>query len=236
LVIIKLKKSTFSCTYVTPKDYTEKDIKAAERVDTLLNRIFIEPSLGLGYPIETLPFLKGIKKYILEGDDQLINAEFDFIGLQNYTREVVAHNSYVPYLNAKIIPAVKRKVNQTLFGWEVYPKSISNMIKKFSQYEGVKKIIITENGASFLDELSCNTVVDTQRIHFIKSYLEEVLWAKRNGGKVAGYFVWSLTDNFEWAEGFKQRFGLVYIDYATQKRTIKNSGLWYRNFLIKKKD
>nr|WP_294774895.1 GH1 family beta-glucosidase [uncultured Flavobacterium sp.] len=223
--------TTFSCTYITPLRYSVKDLNAAQRVDALLNRAFIEPSLGLGYPIEALPFLKGISKYIEKGDDELIKAEFDFIGLQNYTREVVEHNSYVPYLNAKIISAQKRKVNLTAMKWEIYPKSISTMIKKFSQYDGVKKIIITESGASFFDELQANEINDVERIRYIKSYLEEVLWAKRNGGKVEGYFVWSLTDNFEWAEGYRQRFGLVHVDFNTQKRTIKNSGYWYAEFL-----
>lgn len=223
--------TTFSCTYITPLRYSVKDLNAAQRVDALLNRAFIEPSLGLGYPVDTLPFLKGMNKYIIKGDDELIKADFDFIGLQNYTREVVEHNSYVPYLNAKIIPAQKRKVNLTAMKWEVYPKSISTMIKKFSQYSGVKKIIITESGASFFDELHANEINDIERIHYIQAYLEEVLWAKNNGGKVKGYFVWSLTDNFEWAEGYRQRFGLVYVDYNTQKRTIKNSGHWYSKFL-----
>ncbi|MGL2965309.1 GH1 family beta-glucosidase [Flavobacterium sp. XGLA_31] len=225
--------TTFSCTYITPKTYTEKDIKAAERIDTLLNRVFIEPSLGLGYPVKVLPFLKHVGKYILKGDEELIKTEFDFIGLQNYTREVIAHNSYVPYINAKIIPAHKRNVDYTLLNWEIYPKSIYYMIQKFSHYEGVKKILITENGASFLDEVKADGINDKERIHYIQSYLHQVHSALENGGKVAGYFVWSLTDNFEWAEGYKQRFGLVHIDFETQKRTLKNSGLWYRDFLQK---
>jgi beta-glucosidase len=189
--------TTFSCIYITPNTYTEKDIKATERVDTLMHSLFIEPSLGLGYPIDKLPFLKGVSKYIKEGDLELIKANFDFVGLQNYTREVVKHNFYIPYINAKFISAVKRKVDCTKMNWEIYPKSIYYMIKKYSQYEGVKKIIITENGASFFDEVEFNVVSDNNRIHFIKSHLEQVLNAKKNGGKVTGYFVRSLTDNFE---------------------------------------
>jgi len=225
--------TTFSCTYVTPKTYTEKDIKAAERVDVLLNCAFIEPSLGLGYPIQTLPFLKHMAKYMLKGDEDLLKVSFDFIGLQNYTREVVGHNSYVPYINAKIIPANKRNVNYTAMNWEIYPKSIYYMILKFSQYHGVKKILITESGASFFDEIKEESIHDIERTHYIQSYLEQLQLAQEKSGKVAGYFVWSLTDNFEWTEGYKQRFGLVHIDFETQKRTIKNSGYWYRDFLNK---
>ena len=223
--------STFSCTYITPKTYSEKDLKAADRIDTLLNSAFIEPSLGFGYPMKTLPFLKHIAKHFRPGDEELIKVEFDFIGLQNYTREVVGHNSYVPYVNAKIYPANKRNVDYTAMNWEIYPKSIYYMILKFSQYDGVKKIFITESGASFFDELKSNSINDKERTQYIQSYLQQVYNAKEKGGKVEGYFVWSLTDNFEWAEGYKQRFGLVYVDFETQQRTIKNSGHWYRHFL-----
>lgn len=223
--------TTFSCSYITPLTASEKDFKATKRIDALLNRLFIEPTLGLGYPEETLPFLKYLKKYMQKGDLDLMKADFDFIGIQNYTREVVAYNSYIPYLNAKIIFAEKRKVKQTSMKWEVYPESIFNMIKKFSHYEGVKKIIITENGASFMDELRHDRVDDTERMNFIQSYLEQVLRAKQMGAKVYGYFVWSLTDNFEWAEGYKQRFGIIYVDFESQKRTIKKSGFWYKEFL-----
>ena len=223
--------TTFSCSFITPQTLSNKDVIAAKRVDALLNRLFIEPSLGLGYPEDILPFLKKAKKYILEGDADLMKVTFDFIGIQNYTREVVAHTIFTPHLHAKIIPADKRKVFYTAMDWEVYPEAIFQMILKYQRYEGVKKIVITENGASFPDELLNSIVKDDNRIHYLKSYLEQVLRAKQICSKLAGYFVWSLTDNFEWAEGLKQRFGLIHIDYNSQKRTIKNSGKWYSDFL-----
>jgi len=226
--------TTYSCSYITPLSNSIKDIEAANRVDALLNRLFIEPTLGLGYPVDALPFLKKVVKYTQPEDDELMKVAFDFIGIQNYTREVVAHSIFTPYLNAKIIPADKRKVYYTAMDWEVYPEAIYEMILKFDRYEGVKKIMITENGASFPDEFTDDIVDDSHRSHFIKSYLEQVLNATKTSSKVAGYFVWSLTDNFEWAEGYKQRFGLVYIDYTTQERTIKNSGWWYKIFLENK--
>ncbi len=224
--------TTFSCSYITPNSNSKKDIAAAERMDALLNKSFIEPALGMGYPMETIPLLKRIKKYMKEGDDKLMQVDFDFIGIQNYTREVVTHHFFTPYLKAKIIPADKRKVYHTQMDWEVYPEAIYYMIKKFDHYKEIKKIIVTENGASFPDELlSGNIVKDTDRRHFIQSYLEQVLKAKKEGSKVEGYFVWSLTDNFEWAEGYKQRFGLVYVDFNSQQRFVKHSGHWYKNFL-----
>jgi len=223
--------TTYSCSYVTPYSGKAKDKKAAHRVDALLNRLFIEPTLGLGYPIDALPFLKRVRQYELPQDKHLMRVSFDFIGIQNYTREVVAHSLFTPYIKAKIIPADKRKVFYTAMDWEVYPEAIHEMILKYDRYEGVKKILITENGASFPDEVVDGVIDDHHRSHFIKSYLEQVLKAKQSSTKIAGYFVWSLTDNFEWAEGYKQRFGLIHIDYTTQKRTIKNSGWWYKQFL-----
>ncbi len=223
--------TTFSCSFITPNSNSAKDKHAAAKIDALLNRTFLEPSLGLGYPLKALPFLKKVQKFILEGDDELMKAEFDFIGIQNYTREVVTHTYLIPYLNAKIIPADKRKVYHTLMDWEVYPEAIYEMVKKFGAYSQIKKIIITENGASFPDEITNNSVHDKDRTLFLKSYLEQVQKAIREESKLSGYFVWSLTDNFEWAEGYRQRFGLVYIDFKTQKRLIKDSGHWYKKFL-----
>lgn len=223
--------TTFSCAYVTPYSDSEKDKRAALKIDTVLNRSFIEPSLGLGYPFDSIPFLKKIKKYMHKGDEELMKADFDFIGIQIYTREVVKHCFYIPFLNAKLVPADKRKVYRTLMDWEVYPEAIYEMIKKYNGYNGIKKLIITENGSSFPDEPVDNIVDDKDRKHYLQLYLEQVLKAKHEGYKVSGYFVWSLTDNFEWREGYRQRFGLVYVDFKTQMRIIKESGKWYREFL-----
>lgn len=223
--------STFSCSYITPNSNSAKDIAAADRIDALLNRLFIEPSLGLGYPVTELPLLKKIEKYIKAGDENLMHADFDFIGLQNYTREVVAHTYWVPYLQAKVIPASKRKVYHTTMDWEVYPEAIYEMIKKISRYDGVKKIIVTENGAAFHDNITDEKIIDEERINFLSNYLKQVHRAKTDGHKISGYFVWALTDNFEWTEGYYPRFGLVHVNFETQKRIIKESGYWYKNFL-----
>lgn len=223
--------TTFSCSYITPHTNSDKDKKTALRVDALLNRLFIEPTLGLGYPIDVLPFLKKVNRYILPEDYELMKVTFDFIGIQNYTREVVAHSYFRPYIKAKIIPANKRKVFYTSMDWEVYPESIYEMVVKYAAYIDVKKIIITENGAAFPDEIQEGEIYDQQRIHYVNSYLEQVLKSKLISSKITGYFIWSLTDNFEWAEGYQKRFGLIYIDYETKKRTIKKSGLWYKAFL-----
>ena len=225
--------TTFSCSYVEPYSSRLKDIEASKRVDTLLNRVFIEPVLGLGYPIKDLPILKELNKYIQPKDELKMQFDFDFIGIQNYTREIVKHSYFTPYLSASLVCAEKRKVPFTLMKWEVYPQSIYRMIEKFNQYPQIRKLYITENGAAFRDLVADDEVDDPLRVKYLQDHIAEVLKAKQNGYSIDGYFVWTLTDNFEWAEGFHPRFGLVYVDFQTQKRIIKSSGKWYSNFLKK---
>jgi beta-glucosidase len=121
----------------------------------------------------------------------------------------------------------------TDMGWEVYPEGIYEVLKKFGAYPGVKKIYVTENGCAYPDQVKDGKVHDPKRIAFFEKYLENVRKAQMEGVPVKGYFVWTLMDNFEWAEGFKPRFGLVYVDFSTQQRIIKDSGLWFRDFLKK---
>lgn len=222
--------TTFSCTHIEPASEKPSDVQAAKRVDTLLNRTFIEPILGLGYPQNDLPVLKKLNNYILGDDLNNLAFEFDFIGLQCYTREVVKSSILIPYIGAELVSAEKRNVISTDMGWEVYPPALYHVLKKFNEYN-IKKIIITENGAAFPDKLTNGKVYDIKRTHYIQDHLEQILKLKNEGYKVDGYFVWSLTDNFEWAEGYNARFGLVYVDFETQERTIKQSGLWYSSFL-----
>jgi len=223
--------TTFSCTHIEPATESSKDVEAAKRVDTLLNRTFIEPILGLGYPQKDLPVLKKLNNYILDDDLKNLDFDFDFIGLQCYTREVVKSSMLIPYIGAELVSAEKRNVISTDMGWEVYPPAMYHILKKFNEYEGIRKIIITENGAAFPDTVQNGKVHDIKRTHFIQDNLEQILKAKQDGLNVDGYFVWTLTDNFEWAEGYNARFGLIHVDFETQKRTIKNSGLWFKDFL-----
>ncbi len=223
--------TTFSCSQISPYRNNSRDHKAAERADAMLNRLFIEPSLGMGYPWDTIPVLKRLQSYIMPGDAENSVFDFDFVGIQNYTREKVKHSYFVPYIRAKIVKASKRKVRATLMDWEVYPPSIFKMIKRFNSYEGVKKIMITENGAAFADVIYQGGVHDEERLSYLQAYLKQVNKAQREGLKVDGYFVWTFTDNFEWAEGYYPRFGLVYIDFENQQRIVKSSGQWFSRFL-----
>ncbi len=224
--------TTFSYSHIEPYRYNEeKDINAAVKVDTLLNRMFIEPLLGKGYPTGDLKILERIERFMHPHDEKKLAFDMDFIGLQNYTREFVSYAPFMPFVKAKIIKASKRNVEHTLMDWEVYPPSIYNALKRLHTYDKINEIIVTENGAAFNDTYKEDRVDDFKRVRFLQDYIAQVLLAKREGVKVNGYFVWTLLDNFEWAEGYYPKFGLVNVDFRTQKRTVKNSGSWYSHFL-----
>ena len=222
--------TTFSCSYIEPHSDKPKHIAAAKRVDAILNRLFFEPTIGLGYP-DDVKIFKDIKKYMLPGDEQLMAFDFDFIGLQNYTREIVKASIFVPYVGAILVKPEKRNVPITAMKWEVYPLAIYHIIKQFNAYPQIKKIIITENGAAFPDTVLDGEVDDPLRLQYLQDHIAQVLKAKNEGCKVGGYFVWTLTDNFEWAEGYHPRFGIIHVDFETQQRTVKSSGKWYGEFL-----
>jgi beta-glucosidase len=224
--------TTFSCSPIHPLNDQMQHIEAARLADVVTNRMFLEPLLGMGYPIGDFRLLNQMEKYMRPGDEDMMRCDMDFIGIQNYTREVVQYSRFIPYLNAKVLKASERLAQATTMDWEIYPEGIYEILKKFGSYKQIKKIIVTENGAAFDDQLSGNgKVEDEQRISFYQDYLEQVLKAKREGVPVDGYFAWSFTDNFEWAEGFSKRFGLVYVDHKTGRRYIKSSGHWFRGFL-----
>jgi beta-glucosidase len=223
--------TTFSCSEISPNSSSKRDAMAARTLDALYNRLFIEPALGMGYPIDDLKALKRIEKYMMPGDDQIMKFDFDFIGIQNYYRVVAKWSLFPPVLWAREVTARERGVPMNVMEKEEHPEGMYQMLKKFAAYPGVKKIIVTENGTCLRDQSVGGRVEDPKRIQFFKDYLEQVLRAKKEGVPVEGYFVWSLTDNFEWNEGYEPRFGLIHVDYVTQKRTIKSSGYWWKEFL-----
>ncbi|MBX0293049.1 beta-glucosidase [Hymenobacter sp. HSC-4F20] len=224
--------TTFSCSYLTPwRPGLPRDERVVRRADAALNRLFVEPALGLGYPLADLPLLGRIARYMQPGDEQRLPFAFDFWGVQNYTREVVRHSPYVPLLWANLVGAARRGVPYTQMGWEVYPESLYHMLRQFSSYPNAPRLLVTENGAAFPDEVRGGRVADAARQAYLQACIGQVLRARREGVPVEGYFAWSFTDNFEWAEGYEPRFGLVHVEYATQQRTVKDSGWWYRQFL-----
>jgi beta-glucosidase len=226
-----LAGTTYSCSPVFAASTSPKDILAAQRADALFNRLFIEPLIGYGYPTKELTFLKKVDKWMLAGDESRMIELPTFIGLQNYTRETVKHCWWIPYLQAKKVENNIDPKPKTMIGWDIYPEGLHQMIHKFSAYPEVHSLIVTENGAAFPDHVELGRVHDPKRIGYLEQYIAATLQARAEGAKVDGYFAWSLTDNFEWSEGYFPRFGLTHIDYSTQKRTIKDSGFWYGEYI-----
>ncbi len=226
--------TTFSCSEVMPFTQSKEDIDAANRLDILLNRLFVEPSLGKGYPHDDFPLMDKLHLHTKAWKyTERLRFNFDFIGIQNYFAVTVKNNPIIPYIGLTEVSAKTRKVPHTAMGWEINADSFYRMIKRYWQYEGVNNIMITEGGAFFKDELKNGAVHDIKRIDYFKQYLAAALKAKQEGVNLSGYMAWTLTDNFEWAEGYHARFGLVHVDFETQLRTIKDSGYWWRNFLGK---
>ena len=183
----------------------------------------------MGYPLDALPFLKRMEQIILPGDMENIRFDFDFIGLQNYFR-VIGKQGIIPLVWANSVKPDTKEEGVTEMGWEIYPKGIYQILKQYAKYP-IKEIIITENGAAFKDSVINGQVHDPKRIAFFKDYLKQILKAKNEGVNIKGYFIWSLMDNFEWCLGYKPRFGIVYTDFPSQQRYIKDSGYWFRDFL-----
>jgi beta-glucosidase len=175
-------------------------------------------------------FLEGSEEDWLDvrpGDMEIVKAPLDFIGINLYTRMTIAYDPHDKMMGTH--PAYHGEENElTDFGWEVYPQALSQMILRIAHdYPGMP-IYVTENGASYGEKPDIDGKVrDQRRIRFLQGYIGEMGRAIEKGADVRGYFLWTFTDNFEWAEGFQQRFGIVYCDFETQQRYIKDSGHWY---------
>jgi beta-glucosidase len=203
--------------------FSEKDNKAVKRANDL-NRIFMDPIFMGKYPDSSRLFTPD-DKLIKEGDMKIISHPMDFIGINVYSRTIVK-NLPVPPGFRPVKPSYDG-AKFTAMGWEIYPKAIYEALKWTQENYNNPEILITENGAAFEDKLLHGKVFDRERLKFLKDNLYYVGKAAKEGVKVKGYFAWSLLDNFEWSFGLAKRFGLVYVDYKTGNRYIKNSGLWY---------
>lgn len=227
--------TTFSCSEVIPFSEKPLDIAAANRIDILMNRLLFEPLTGNRFPRGDFKFLDKLELYNKSWKyTERYSFNFDFIGIQNYFPVVVKHNSLIPIINASEVKAKTRNVPMTSMGWEINPDSFYRVLKRFSKYNCVKEIIVTENGSMFKDEMINGVINDEERIDYFKKYIAAMLRAKKEGLNIKGYFAWTLMDNFEWSEGYHARFGLIRVDFKTQLRTIKNSGYWFRDFLLRK--
>lgn len=204
---------------------SERDAHAAKLAEAFTQRIFLDPIFNGRYPGLIEKKLRFLNRDIKDKDFDIIKNTADFLGINNYTRMVVKE-TFLPIPGFAIQQTRSEYV--TAMGWEIYPEGIYKLCKWIRDEYGNPPVYITENGAAFDDEVNKKgEIADTKRIDFLKSYISALHRAIQEGCNVKGYFVWSLMDNFEWAEGYAKRFGIVYVDYPTQKRIIKQSGKWY---------
>ena len=215
--------------WVEPSSHKEGDVKAAERYDSAVRRWFYDPVFKGEYPQDVYDFYGAILRNkvflsIQNGDMKTIRTPIDFIGINYYTRNVVGAGFEPPVLITRKPPIGE----PTEMGWEVYPQGLYNFLKRVQTDYAPKEIYITENGAAYKDEISTNgKVVDEKRIAYLREHFLQAHRAIEEGVPLKGYFIWSLMDNFEWSYGYSKRFGLVYVDYKTQKRIVKKSGEWF---------
>ena len=120
----------------------------------------------------------------------------------------------------------------TDMGWEVYPQGLTELLVRLQRDYEPKALMVTENGAAFVDQLQEGQVNDPERLDYLREHIQACAAALNQGVALKGYFAWSLLDNFEWASGYAKRFGLVYVNYETQERIVKSSGRWYSRFLL----
>lgn len=224
---------------VQPASRDLADRRLAWFIDAHLNRWFLDPLAGRGYPVEIFRCLRQWKdvlpeayrgpfalsprmNFITDADLEKIAVPLDFIGINYYTRAVA--RSPKAQLPSELLPPQ----GTTDMGWEVYPQGLFELLARVHFDYRFPAYLITENGAAFADELSPNgAILDESRIRYLQAHLCELHRAISQGIPVHGYFVWSFLDNFEWAYGYSKRFGLVYVDYVTQRRIPKASAHWY---------
>ena len=208
---------------VQPATAAPADMAQARLEDGRLLRWYMDPLFHGRYPQDIVDFLGADAPQVHAGDLAAIAQPMDFLGLNYYSRAVVS---------AQGAWDVKQSgLALTDMGWEIYPQGLTELLLRLHRDYRVPPLFVTENGGAFKDTLQDGRIQDSARTAYIAAHIAAVGEAMRQGVPMAGYMVWSLMDNFEWASGYAKRFGIVHVDYATQQRTLKDSALWYREFL-----
>jgi beta-glucosidase len=216
---------THLITPAYPASSCSEDEAAAWQIDGEHNRWFLDPVFRGSYPSDLLERNEIVAPLVREGDLATIATPLDFLGVNNYTRDLVSAGDGHPLL-------LRAEGAHTGMGWEVFPEGLHRLLCRVAAEYAPPAIYVTENGAAYEDTRGHDgSVHDPERITFLDVYLDAVAQAVRDGVPVKGYFAWSLLDNFEWAQGYTKRFGLVYVDYPTLQRIPKDSFYWYRDFI-----
>ena len=214
-------------------DERAETLRATERAHRFHNRWFLDPLYRGEYTPGLFDDFSVNPPPVRDGDMAVISAPTDFLGVNYYNRWIVRAGGSAKGV-ASDIEYVRDLPNATFtqMGWEVYPHGLGLILEELTRNYHPRTLLITENGAAFDDVWNGDgQVSDPQRVMYLSEHLGAVSEAFAHGAPVAGYFVWSLFDNYEWAEGYSKRFGLVYVDFATQRRIVKDSGKWYAGFI-----
>ncbi len=222
---------TLSMSPIHPASDSAADEESARLLDAKTNRWFLDPVFRGSYPADLLEYLdqQQLMPHMEENDLQLIAAPLDFLGINYYFRIIARRRrGGGPFDIEQVQPAGE----YTEMGWEVYPAGLRELLLRMHNEYRIPRLYVTENGAAFPDVVTADNLVhDARRVEYLRAHFQEALEAIASGVPLAGYFVWSLMDNFEWAHGYSKRFGLLYVDYPTQRRILKDSGRWYRDFI-----
>lgn len=210
---------------VQPISDDKNNLEAADNLDQFWNRWYMDPLLKGEYP----PLAERIGLKPSQEDMRMIRQPIDFLGVNYYTRLLAAHDPLDPLLQATV---VQKNTPRTEKGWEIYPNGLHEVLARIRRDYGNPLLCVTENGAAFEDNvIKDGSVQDDDRIDFLRNHMAAANRAIREGTRLQGYFVWSIIDNFEWAEGYSERFGLVRTDYQSLKRAPKKSFYWYKELI-----
>lgn len=218
-----------------PASPSAADYHAARRHDGHFNRWFLDPLYGRRYPADMLAEYTENgwlpTDLIQPGDMEAIAAPLDFLGVNYYNRSI--HRADIPEeQNLPQTNFMAPESEWTDIGWEVHPQSLYNLLCRLHFEYQIPRLIVNENGAAYGDAPDASgRVRDTRRIQFIRDHLIQAHRAIQAGVPLEGYFTWSIMDNYEWAKGYTMRFGLIWVDYQTQQRILKDSALWYRQVI-----
>lgn len=202
-----------------------EDHDAVRRADAYMNRQFLEPVLGRPYPAELAGIFGPAWDDRVQGDVAKIAQPIDFLGINYYTRGVTRDDPQARPVRTSPVRVPGATYTET--GWEVYPAGLTETLLWVKERAGALPLYVTENGAAFPDP----QIEDGARVSYYRDHLRAALKARRQGVDLRGYFAWSLLDNFEWSLGYAKRFGIVHVDFTTQKRTLKASARLYRDVI-----
>jgi len=214
-----------------PASSDPRDVAAARRDDAYMNRQFLEPLLQGSYPAELAEIFGADWPAYPAADLELIRQPLDYLGINYYKRGVIRHDDAAPPV--RVSPVHQDGARYTETGWEVYPPGLVETLEWVRERTGELPLYVTENGAAFPDPATAadGRVDDPLRVEYYRAHLAAALAAIERGVPLRGYFVWSLLDNFEWSLGYAKRFGIVHVDFATQRRTPKASARLYADVI-----